>query len=214
MLAHLNKILESYPSVLPSVQLCNVSLFFVPYRVLICQLGDVEDVVAQHRQRNRAPSLPSNSQLLSVRKRQNSQSSRRSQTAGSKNSRQGSVLDGLDPSDFEAPVSTQLQPPTVQPSVSKVHVCPPSDSRLQSAVPGPGILPDNADPSQLQSYPPAVRDIIERAKQFSHCDVASINSFPMRPDFNSKAIEYINKAIAERRGRSLPIPDGNYYRRL
>ena len=71
-------------------------------------------------------------------------------------------------------------------------------------------VPENADPSQLQSYPPAVRDIIERAKQFSHCDIASVNSFPLRLDFNQKAVEYINKAIAEQRGCGLPVPDGNY----
>ena len=142
-----------------------------------------------------------------MRRQQKSQSSRNSQAAGRKDDREGSVLD-----DLEIPISTQLQPSTAQSSSPKVDVCPPSDSRPQAAVPGtPNILLDNADPLQLQSYPPAVRDIIERAKQFSHCDIASVNSFPLRPDFNSKAVEYINEAIAERRGRSLPIPDGTHF---
>lgn len=189
-------------------------IIFVPYRVLICQAGDVEDIVAQHHQQNHAPSLPNNSWLLSVWRQQNSQSSQSPQTAGSKNSYQGSILDDLDPIDLEAPTSAQLQPSTIQPSASKVPVCPPSDSHLQLAVLGtPGILPDNADPSHLHSYPPTVCDIIEQATQFSHCDVTSINSFPMRPDFNYKAIEYIND-VAEQCGRSLLTPDGNHYQWL
>ncbi|KIK74988.1 hypothetical protein PAXRUDRAFT_19373 [Paxillus rubicundulus Ve08.2h10] len=71
-----------------------------------------------------------------------------------------------------------------------------------------GTLPDNNDPSQLQFYAPSIHDIIKHAKQFSHCDIASVNSFPLCPDFNNKAIEYMNEAIAERRSRGLPIPDG------
>ena len=67
---------------------------------------------------------------------------------------------------------------------------------------------DNGDPSQLNFYPPVVRDIIERAKQFSHCDLASINSFPLRPHFKTKASEYVNKAIAERRNLGLLVPEG------
>ncbi|KAF8545930.1 hypothetical protein OG21DRAFT_1491756 [Imleria badia] len=64
------------------------------------------------------------------------------------------------------------------------------------------------DSSQLHFYPPAIRDIIEHAKQFSHCNLASINSFPMCPQFNTKASEYINEAIVERRRRGLVIPNG------
>ena len=81
---------------------------------------------------------------------------------------------------LEIPISTQLQPSMAQSSSLKVDVCPPSDSCPQAAVPGtPNILLNNADPSQLQSYPPMVCDIIERTKQFSHCDIASVNSFPL-----------------------------------
>lgn len=73
-----------------------------------------------------------------------------------------------------------------------------------------GAHPDNSDPSQLSFYAPAVRDIIEHAKQISHCDLASLNSFPLRPQFNTKAGEYMNEAIVERRSRGLIIPDGKY----
>ena len=67
---------------------------------------------------------------------------------------------------------------------------------------------DNGDPSQLNFYPPVVRDIIERAKQFSHCDLASINSFPLRPHFKTKASEYVNEAIAECRNLGLLVLEG------
>lgn len=86
----------------------------------------------------------------------------------------------------------------------------PANSLPQSVVRSAtsGVHLNNVDPSQLHFYPPAVCDIIERAKQFSHCDLASINSFPMRPQFNTKASKYINKAIVERRRRGLVIPNG------
>ena len=147
-----------------------------------------------------------------MRRQQNSQSFWRSRAAGSVDSREDWVLDDLDSTNLNNSISAKSQPPAVQSPAPKADVCPPSDSWIQSAVPGtPDIVPDNADPSQLQSYPPAVRDIIECAKQFSHCDIASVNLFPLRPDFNHKAVEYINEAIAERRSRGLPIPDGNYF---
>ena len=73
-----------------------------------------------------------------------------------------------------------------------------------------GVLADDADPSQLQSYPPAVRDIIERVKQFSHCDITSINSFPLRPDFNRKAVKYIKEATAEQHSQGLSVPEGKF----
>ncbi|KAN0088661.1 hypothetical protein V8E55_005718 [Tylopilus felleus] len=60
----------------------------------------------------------------------------------------------------------------------------------------------------LQLYPLSICDIIKRAKQFSHCDIAAINSFPLHLDFNNQAVEYINKAIAEHHSRGLPISDG------
>ena len=108
------------------------------------------------------------------------QGQQNSQAAGSKHCREGQVTDGWDSTDLETPISDKAQPATVQSSALKADICPPSDSCPQSAVLGvPDIVPENADPLQLQSYPPAVRDIIERAKQFSHCDIASVNSFPL-----------------------------------
>ena len=97
-----------------------------------------------------------------MQRQQKSQSSQNSQAAGCKDDHEGSVLDNL-----KIPISTQLQPSTAQSSSLKVDVCPPSDSCPQAAVPGtPNILLNNADPSQLQSYPPMVHDIIKCAKQF------------------------------------------------
>ncbi|KAF8546412.1 hypothetical protein OG21DRAFT_1527852, partial [Imleria badia] len=64
------------------------------------------------------------------------------------------------------------------------------------------------------SYPSAVHDIIERAKQFSHCDLASVNSFPLRPQFNDKAIKYMNEAITKRQDHGLIIPDGDIMKLL
>ncbi|KAF8548784.1 hypothetical protein OG21DRAFT_1489080 [Imleria badia] len=66
---------------------------------------------------------------------------------------------------------------------------------------------ERAEPWQLQYYELSTQDIIERAKQFSHCDAASINPFPIRAKFNSKAIEYIDKAIAERQLCGLLVSD-------
>jgi hypothetical protein len=84
-----------------------------------------------------------------------------------------------------------------------------STSRLSTAVRSvSGSQSDNGDASQLSFYTPTVRDIIEHAKQFFHCDLVSINLFPLRPQFNTKAGEYINEAITERRSRGLVIPEG------
>ena len=116
-----------------------------------------------------------------------------------------SEVDDLD--DLETPID----PPTSQPSPSttdvilSTHSRPPPPASPTTA----GIMPDgNSDPSQLQFYTPPVRDIIERAKQISHCNIASVNLFPLCADFNCKASEYMNEAIAERRSRGLPIPNG------
>ena len=67
---------------------------------------------------------------------------------------------------------------------------------------------DNGDPSQLNFYLPVVRDIIKHTKQFSHCDLASINSFPLRLHFKTKASKYVNEAIAEHRNLGLLVPEG------
>ena len=170
-------------------------MFYTRY---LYYLGDAENVVAQYRQRNHAPRLPENAQLFAVRRQQTSPNSQSLLSAGEVN-REGSVANNLDIAD-------------VRPATPVTDVCsrPPSSSRKQPAAASgmSSVLAEDADPSQLQSYPPAVRDIIERAKQFSHCDIASINLFPLHPDFNRKAVEYINEAIAERRGRGLLILDG------
>ena len=50
--------------------------------------------------------------------------------------------------------------------------------------------------------------MIERTKQFSHCDAASINLFPIHVAFNTKAVKYIDEAIAEHRAQGLIISDG------
>ncbi|KAF8545876.1 hypothetical protein OG21DRAFT_1491815 [Imleria badia] len=71
-----------------------------------------------------------------------------------------------------------------------------------------GPATEGSEPWQLQYYNPPTRDIIECTKQFSHCDTVSINAFPLRPDFNTKATEYIDEAIAKRQAQRLHILDG------
>ncbi|KAI6004674.1 hypothetical protein EDD15DRAFT_2359402 [Pisolithus albus] len=71
-----------------------------------------------------------------------------------------------------------------------------------------GPATEGAEPWQLQYYDPSARDIIDRAKQFSHCDAASINAFPVHSTFNAKTVDYIEEAIAERRTRHLHISEG------
>ena len=66
---------------------------------------------------------------------------------------------------------------------------------------------ERSEPWQLQHYDPPTRDVIERAKHFSHCDAASIDPFPICTIFNTRAVEYIDEAIAERRARGLIIAD-------
>ncbi|KAF9227895.1 hypothetical protein BS17DRAFT_813771 [Gyrodon lividus] len=127
---------------------------------------DVEDVVAQHRQRNRAPRLPSNVQLLTVHNQQNSQGFRSA-------SHTNSAADDLD--NLETPISTLVQS-SAQQSSSATDVNLPSAAHPVATIVSntSGTLPDNNDPLQLQFYVPSVRDIIERAKQFSHCNIASL----------------------------------------
>ncbi|KAF8546167.1 hypothetical protein OG21DRAFT_1491519 [Imleria badia] len=142
---------------------------------------NVEDVVMQHHQHNCPPRLPDNNELMTIR---NQQASQRSVSCTN------SVVD-------DSPGNTNL----------------PAVSLPQSAFGSvaSGLRADNADSSQLSFYPPAVRDIIERTKQLSHCDLGSINSFPMRPQFNTKADEYMNEAIVERCRHRLVIPEGEQY---
>lgn len=70
-------------------------------------------------------------------------------------------------------------------------------------------MTEDAEPWQLQYYDPSIHDIIEHAKQFSHCDAASISTFPLCPAFNAKAAKYIEEAIAECQDRQLHISEGN-----
>ena len=145
--------------------------------MLTTRLGEVEDVVAQHRKCNRAPRLPGNAQRLAVRDQQTPQTSRHISH---------SKIHNLDTS--EGPISK---------TSSSTETVP---TPLPATSIASGIVPNsNSDPSHLQFYTPSVRDIIEHAKQISHCNIASVNSFPLCVDFNCKAPEYINKAIAERR---------------
>ncbi|KAI6000636.1 hypothetical protein EDD15DRAFT_2362122 [Pisolithus albus] len=137
--------------------------------------ANTEDVVAAHRQRNRAPRVPSNSQLHVIREQQASASSQLPQTQG------------------------MTHPPSAT-SQSLGGINPPT--------PPVGPATQGAEPWQIQFYKPAVQDVLERAKQFSYCDAASINSFPLRAHFNIKAIEYVEEAISERRSQGLPVTDG------
>ncbi|KAF8546902.1 hypothetical protein OG21DRAFT_1527525 [Imleria badia] len=61
---------------------------------------------------------------------------------------------------------------------------------------------------QIQFYKPAVQEILDHAKEFSHCDAASMNTFPLRTQFNTLAIEYMEEAVRERRSRSLSVSNG------
>ena len=65
-----------------------------------------------------------------------------------------------------------------------------------------------SEPWQIQFYEPAVRDVLEWVKQFSHCDASSVNAFPLRAQFNVKAAEYIEEAISERQSQGLFVADG------
>jgi len=64
------------------------------------------------------------------------------------------------------------------------------------------------EPWQIQFYDPAVRNILEQAKQFSYCDAASVNAFPLRVQFNTKAAEYVKEAISERQSQGLFVGEG------
>ena len=85
--------------------------------------------------------------------------------------------------------------------------CPATSSTNPSA----GHSMECSELWQLQYYDPPTRDVIECAKQFSHCDAASINSFPVRAEFNSMALEYVNEAIAEHQSHGLIISEGRCF---
>lgn len=160
--------------------------------------GSAEDVVTLHRQRNRAPRLPSNTQLAAVRHQQRAAS----MTASSQH--EAPQLAAVRHQQRAASVTASSQHEAPQVPEFEAHAEP---SRQRSHV---GSTAECADPSQLQFYEPAVRDIIERAKQFSRCDAASINAFPHRTEFNKHASEYVEEAVHEREARSLIVPLGKH----
>lgn len=71
-----------------------------------------------------------------------------------------------------------------------------------------GPVTGGSDPWQLQYYDPSTCDIIEQAKQFSHCDVMSITAFPVCADFNVNAAEYIEEVIMEQWSWGLMVSKG------
>ena len=77
----------------------------------------------------------------------------------------------------------------------------PSDGQERPAIspinPPAGRFTERSEPWQLQYYDLPTCEIIEHAKQFSHCDAAFINPFLIHAEFNSTALEYVNEAIAE-----------------
>ncbi|KAF8832947.1 hypothetical protein BDN67DRAFT_1018166 [Paxillus ammoniavirescens] len=148
----------------------------------------VEDVLAQHRQCNRAPCLPSNAHLRTIHNQQ--VSSHHSSSTPFIAAEEGEV------SDLELPPSVPL------PVWSAVQSSAPPVAPVASSA------TENSDPSQPQFYSPSICNIIEHVKQVSHCNLSSIHSFPPRSDFNSKAVEYINEAIAEYHSQGLSVLDG------
>ncbi|KAI6040682.1 hypothetical protein EDC04DRAFT_2893864 [Pisolithus marmoratus] len=145
-------------------------------RSMNMQQREIEDIVIQHCQHNHAPWLPDNTQLLAVRDQQ------RSKTPHHISHSKVDALDSL-----EGPISKTSS------SSTKAAPTPLLATSVTS-----GIVPNsNSDPSHLQFYTLPVHDIIKHAKQISHCDIASINSFPLHAEFNCKAPEYMNEAIAK-----------------
>jgi len=104
-------------------------------------------------------------------------------------------------------VSSEHEP--MQPPEASSH----SNQPVQPSHPIPQILSvtEDADASQLQFYEPTIHDIIEQAKQFSHCDTASVSAFPQQAKFSNVTVEYVKEAIWERRSKSLFVPNGNYF---
>lgn len=170
-----------------------------PYTALTILSGEAEDVVAQHHKWNHAPRLPNNEWLLAIWDQQNSQ-----------------VSSSASHTDDAADAINNLESPPLD-SIPHTPANQASNNIDSSHMPlgttsASGIMPDNnSDPSQLQHYTPPVCDIIERVKQISHCDIASVNSFPLCADFNCKAVEYINEAIVEHCLQGLLIPQGMWH---
>ncbi|KAF8124295.1 hypothetical protein EV363DRAFT_1454613 [Boletus edulis] len=182
-----------------------------------------EDILTTHRRHNRAPRLPSNSQLLANRQQQTLSTDRTACETLINSDGQGGTdtpLANLPGAPRLPSNSQQLTNRQQQASSTNQTACetltngggqdgtdaPPADP-LAPSNPRAGYSTERSEPWQLQYYDPPTRDIIECTKQFSHCDAASINSFPVRTEFNSKATEYIKEAIAEYQSRGLIISD-------
>ncbi|KAI5984239.1 hypothetical protein EDC04DRAFT_2914417 [Pisolithus marmoratus] len=104
--------------------------------------------------------------------------------------------------------STLHQVPQTQSATS-----PPSGVSQSSEAVNPPVPPVSpavvkAEPWQIHFYKPAVQDILECVKQFSHCDAASINAVPLRAHFNTKAVEYMEEAISKRLSHGLSVSNG------
>ncbi|KAI5994384.1 hypothetical protein EDD15DRAFT_2366466 [Pisolithus albus] len=108
--------------------------------------------------------------------------------------------------DVQASASSQL--PQTQGMTHPPSATSQSLGGINPPTPPVGPATQGAEPWQIQFYKPAVQDVLERAKQFSYCDAASINSFPLCAHFNIKAVEYVEEAISERRSQGLPVTDG------
>ena len=141
------------------------------------QVGDTrpaEDVVATHRRQNCASRLPETSQLNVIRQRQSSFTPRSLKVTNTNN-----IPDVQESPELTAS-AVSLRP----------HVGDGREVSNQLTQPHATVEhTEHAEPWQIQFYEPAVRDILERAKQFSRCDASSINAFPLRAQFNIKAAE-------------------------
>ena len=152
-----------------------------------------EDIVATHCQWNHTPRLPGNSYLLSIRQ----------QSSTTPHSRQTTIAQDTNDSKqvtWQTPAPSSLPPTIDQPGDA-------SNPSIQRIGP-PAARTEWSEPWQIQFYEPAVCDIIEWAKQFSHCNAASVNAFPVHAQFNVKAAEYIEEAINKRQSQGLFVLDG------
>lgn len=146
--------------------------------------NQAKDTVLAHQQHNCAPHLPSSSQLASIQDQQYSQP-------------QSTTLTSLQ----LLGMANQAQNVT----------CP---SQLLETV-NPIVVPIGPSAKgtkswQMQFYKPAVQDILECAKQFSHCNATSVNAFPLHSQFNSLTVEYMEEAISKRQSHGLPVSDGEF----
>ena len=149
-----------------------------------------EDIVDTHCQHNHTPCLPSNIQLLAARQQQTL--STRQVTGEALHNGDGQEPPTASGTSQEPPITSRTsQEPTTTSGTSQG----PTTASKSGHLVHPTL--EHAEPWQLHLYDPPTHDIIKCAKQFSHCNVASIDSFPVCPVFNIKAIKYINEAIAK-----------------